>query len=174
MSCDLLPADDASPHHYQADAFDVLDGYDHWDIIIAHPPCTALCVSGNRYYSGTTAREDSVRFVRDLAEVMDDHARIGWAIENPVGVLSSRWRKPTQYVQPYEFGHAESKRTGLWLERLPKLSPTHRVPMPDRGHWDNQTPSGQNRLGPSADRWKVRSKTYQGIADAMALQWGNL
>jgi hypothetical protein len=90
-------------------------------------------------------------------------------MENPVGVLPI---KASQYVQPYEHGHTESKKTGLWLHNLPKLTPTNTLPRPDCGYWDNQTPSGQNKLGPSADRWKIRSETYQGIANAMADQWG--
>ena len=90
-------------------------------------------------------------------------------MENPVGVLPL---KPTQYIQPWQFGHPESKKTGLWLWGLPKLEPTDLLPTPAKGHWDNQTPSGQNKLGPSPDRWKIRSKTYDGIALAMANQWG--
>jgi len=89
-------------------------------------------------------------------------------MENPVGVLPI---KASQYVQPYEFGHAESKKTGLWLHNLPKLQPTDVLEKPSCGHWDNQTPSGQNKLGPSLDRWKIRSKTYSGIAQAMAEQF---
>lgn len=90
---------------------------------------------------------------------------------NPVGIISSTIRKPDQIIQPWQFGHPESKTTCLWLKNLPRLVPTHVLEKPARGYWDNQTPSGQNKLAPSADRWKVRSKTYQGIADAMADQW---
>ena len=160
-SCDLLPADDGSPHHIIGDAFAVIAS-GKWDLIIAHPPCTALAVSGNRWYTGSAEREDAITFVKDLAALMSLHAP-RWAIENPVGVLSSRWRKPTQYVQPWQFGHGETKKTGLWLHGLASLTPTDVVDGREQRVW---------RMGPSADRWKERSKTYQGIASAMAGQWG--
>ena len=96
------------------------------------------------------------------------------ALENPIGCISTRIRKPDQTIQPWQFGHAESKATCLWLKGLPPLQPTNIVPKPACGHWENQTPSGQNKLGPSEDRWKIRSTTYQGIALAMAAQWGGL
>jgi hypothetical protein len=92
------------------------------------------------------------------------------ALENPVGCISTRIRKPSQTIQPWQFGHAESKATCLWLKGLPLLVPTQIMPRPESGHWENQTPSGQNKLGPSADRWKIRSATYSGIASAMAKQ----
>jgi hypothetical protein len=94
-------------------------------------------------------------------------------IENPVSVISTRIRKPDQIIQPWQFGHPESKATCLWLLGLPLLQPTNVLPKPATGRWSNQTPTGQNNLGPSADRWKERSKTYSGIAEAMAQQWGN-
>jgi hypothetical protein len=94
------------------------------------------------------------------------------ALENPIGCISSRIRKPDQKIHPWQFGHPESKTTCLWLKNLPHLIPTNVLTKPESGRWENQTPSGQNKLGPSKDRWKIRSKTYQGIADAMAAQWG--
>jgi hypothetical protein len=112
--------------------------------------------------------EDALNFVQLLM-----HAPVQKiAIENPVGVISTRIRKPDCLIQPYEFGHPESKKTCLWLKNLPVLQPTNVCAKPASGYWDNQTPSGQNRLGPSPDRWKERSKTYPGIASAMASQWG--
>jgi len=142
-----------------------------WDLIIAHPPCTYLCSSGLHW---NTRRPDraaqtvlALDFVMKLMHAPCHHI----AIENPIGCISSRIRKPDQIIQPYQFGHAESKSTCLWLSGLPVLTPTKVMSKPDCGHWENQTPSGQNKLGPSADRWKIRSATYQGIADAMAAQW---
>jgi hypothetical protein len=96
------------------------------------------------------------------------------ALENPIGCISSRIRKPDQIIHPWQFGHPESKTTCLWLKGLPPLIPTNILTKPESGRWENQTPSGQNKLGPSKDRWKIRSKTYQGIADAMAAQWGRI
>ena len=170
MSCDLLPTDNPGPH-YQGDVRDVIDY--PWDLMIAHPPCTALAVSGARHFDAKRLdgrQQAGASFVLWLSKV--DIPRI--AIENPVGVLSTLWSKPSQVVQPWQYGHPEAKATCLWLKNLPNLIPTNIVPKPDKGYWDNQTPSGQNKLGPSADRWKVRSATYQGIADAMAEQWGSL
>ena len=95
------------------------------------------------------------------------------AIENPVGIMSTKWRKPNQIIQPWQFGHPESKSTCFWLKGLPNLEPTNILEKPKCGYWSNQTPSGQNKLGPSPDRDKIRSKTYTGIARAMADQWGN-
>jgi hypothetical protein len=111
--------------------------------------------------------EDALALVRTLMDA--DCPRI--AIENPIGCISSRIRKPNQIIQPWQFGHPESKSTCLWLKNLPNLVPTQILEKPASGRWENQTGSGQNKLGPSADRWKIRSKTYQGIADAMAAQW---
>lgn len=169
-SCDLLPCDDGSQFHYQGDCWEVIKK--GWDLIIMHPPCTALAVSGNAHY-GTGKpknhlRVEAIKWTLDLYEHAKNHAP-KVCFENPVGVLPV---KPSQYVQPYEYGHPESKKTGLWLHNLPNLVPTKILQKPDRGYWDNQTPSGQNKLAPSEDRWKIRSATYQGIADAMAKQWG--
>jgi len=168
MSCDLLPTDVPGPH-YTGDVRDVLDY--PWDLMIAHPPCTDIAVSGARHFESKRMdgrQQSGISFVKMLSKA--DIPRI--AIENPVGILSSLWRKPDQVVQPWQYGHPEAKATCLWLTNLPPLQPTKVLSKPSRGYWDNQTPSGQNKLGPSADRWKVRSATYQGIADAMADQWG--
>ena len=173
MSCDLLDTDVPGPH-YKGDVRDVLqDGW--WDLMVAHPPCTYLSVSGMHW----TARglrdpqltEDALDFVRLLLAAPVDRI----AIENPVSVISSRIRKPDQIIQPWQFGHDASKKTCLWLKGLPPLQPTSIVsPRMVRGRprWGNQTDGGQNRLPPSDDRWKIRSETYDGIADAMASQWG--
>jgi hypothetical protein len=168
-SCDLLPTD--SPGlHYQGPVEDMLD--QHWDMLIAFPPCTYLCASGMHWTvrgkRDPQLTEDALAFVSKLLQAPVNRI----ALENPVGVISTRIRKPDCIIQPYEFGHPESKKTCLWLKNLPALKPTHICKKPASGHWSNQTPSGQNRLGPSSDRWKERSKTYPGIAAAMAEQWG--
>jgi len=165
-SCDLLPAEDGGPH-LQCDVREVLN--DNWDLAIFHPPCTHLAVSGARHFHRKQAEQaDALEFVRALLNA--PIPRI--ALENPVSVISTRIRKPTQILQPYMFGHPESKKTCLWLVNLPALRPTDI--MRNRGRWENQTPSGQNKLGPSPDRWKIRSRTYPGIANAMAVQWGEI
>lgn len=165
-SCDLLPAEDDGPH-MQCDVLSVLG--DGWDLMIAHPPCTHLAVSGARHFHKKQKEQgEALEFVGALLDA--PIPRI--CLENPVSVISTRIRKPTQIIQPYHFGHTESKKTCLWLVNLPALRATN--VMIDRGRWDNQTPSGQNKLGPSPDRWKIRSKTYPGIANAMAEQWGSL
>lgn len=163
-SCDLLPADDGGPH-IQGDVREILT--DGWDVMVAHPPCTHLAASGARYFANKQREQrESLEFVRELLEAPIRCI----ALENPVGVISTAIRRPDQIIQPYQFGHAESKKTCLWLKNLPPLTHTDVLPM--RKQWDNQTPSGQNRLPPSADRWKKRSLTYRGIAAAMARQWG--
>jgi hypothetical protein len=170
-SCDLLPADDGSPFHVQGDVADLLVP-DRWDLIIMHPPCTALCVSGNRHYGkGKPKHAERLKAAEWTMALWEQAVRAcpRVCMENPVGVLPI---KATQWVQPWEFGHPESKRTGLWLHGLDLLTPTDVLELPANGVWQNQTPSGQNKLGPSPDRWKIRSKTYQGIASAMAAQWG--
>ena len=171
LSCDLLPTD-APGLHYQGDVFDIIN--DGWDMMIAHPPCTYLSVSGMHW----TARglrdpqltEDALDFVTRLMAA--SIPRI--AIENPISVISSRIRKPDQIINPWQFGHDASKRTCLWLKNLPLLTPTDIVEpriVNGKKRWANQTDSGQNRLPPSDDRWKIRSETYTGIAQAMADQW---
>ena len=174
MSCDLLPTDSPG-QHYQGDVRDVL--YDGWDLMVAHPPCTYLSVSGmhwtTRGLRDPQLTEDALSFVK-LLMAAPIH-RI--AIENPVSVISSRIRKPDQIVNPYEFGHDASKKTCLWLKNLPRLKPTQMIEprlVNGRKRWGNQTDSGQNKLAPSEDRWKIRSTTYSGIAAAMADQWGVL
>jgi len=170
MSCDLLPCDRPGPH-YQGSVFDVID--DGWDLAIFHPPCTYLSVSGmhwtTRGLRDPKLTEDALDFVRRLMECNIP----AWALENPVSIISTKIRKPDQIIQPWRYGHPESKATCLWLKGLPPLKPTNILPLPESKRWDNQTASGQNKLAPSKDRWKIRSATYQGIAQAMAQQWGN-
>ncbi len=168
MSCDLLPTDVLGPH-YQGDIFDVIN--DGWDLMIAHPPCTYLSVSGmhwtTRGLRDPQLTEDALAFVQLLMDAPIERI----AIENPVSVISSRIRKPDQIVQPWWFGHDASKKTCLWLKNLPLLTPTDMLAGDSKTRRGNQTASGQNKLPPSKDRWKIRSATYQGIADAMAAQW---
>lgn len=173
LSCDLLPTDSPGPH-YQGDVTDILN--EGWDLMVAHPPCTYLSVSGmhwtTRGLRDPQLTEDALEFVRLLLNA--PIPRI--ALENPVSVISSRIRKPDQIVTPYMFGHDASKKTCLWLKDLPLLVPTQMVDpriVDGKKRWGNQTDSGQNKLAPSADRWKIRSVTYKGIAEAMASQWGN-
>lgn len=157
MSCDLLPTERLGPH-YQGDVFDVIG--DNWDLMIAHPPCTHLCVSGARWFKEKKEEQaQAVDFF--MALVSADIPKI--ATENPVGIMSTRYRKPDQYIQPWEYGHGETKKTCLWLKNLPLLAPTNIV----EGR-DNRI----HRLPPTADRGKLRSETYQGWADAFAGQWG--
>jgi hypothetical protein len=169
MSCDLLPTDSPGPH-YQGDVFDIIDN--GWDLMIAHPPCTYLAVSGlhwNKRIPGRSEKtEEALVFVQALLDA--DIEKI--ALENPISCISSRIRKPDQIINPWQFGHPESKKTCLWLKSLPLLQHTCVLEKPASGRWDNQTPSGNNKLGPSSDRWKKRSLTYFGIAQAMAEQWG--
>jgi site-specific DNA-cytosine methylase len=173
-SCDILPCSGGHPEwHIQGD---VLEQIQHeWDMMIAFPPCTYLTVSGLHWNKRIPERaektEESLRFV--MALMAADIPRI--VIENPVGVISTRIRKPNQIIQPYEFGEDASKKTCLWLKGLPLLEPTKYVEpriVDGKKRWANQTDSGQNRLGPSPDRASIRSKTYHGIAEAMADQWG--
>ena len=203
MSCDLLPSDSPGPH-YEGDVLDILD--DGWDMMIAHPPCTYLCSSGLHWNKRVEGREEltheAMLFVFNLmGEGFIDNPIPRIALENPIGRISTAYRKPDQVIQPWQFGHDASKSTCLWLKNLPPLEPTKIIdPVysckcgqmfgyelgkygcpncggekgPARTIWGNQTPSGQNKLGPSPDRWKLRSITYQGIADAMADQWGSL
>lgn len=172
LSCDLLPAETPGAH-YQGDVRDILG--DGWDIMIAHPPCTYLAGSGLHWNGRIPGRaeksEESLVFVAELMAAPIERI----AIENPVGLISSRIRKPDQIIQPYQFGHDASKRTCLWLQGLPALDPTEYVSprmVNGRARWGNQTDGGQNKLTPSPDRWKLRSETYAGIAQAMADQWG--
>ena len=171
-SCDLLPSESPLGDHYQCDVTEILDH--GWDLLIAHPPCTYLSVSGmhwtTRGLRDPKLTEDALDFVRLFMDAPIERI----AIENPVSVISSRIRKPDQIIQPYQFGHDASKKTCLWLKGLPLLKPTQMVEpriVNGKQRWGNQTDSGQNKLPPSKDRWKLRSKTYEGIADAMAAQW---
>ena len=176
-SCDLLPSERPGPHHC-GDVTKILD--DGWDLLIAHPPCTYLCSSGARWMSDPARQvkmEEALDFVRFLLDAPIEKI----ALENPVGIISTQIRKPDQYVHPYQFGDDAAKKTGLWLKNLPLLVPDPADYVEPKlieykgktvKRWGNQSPCGANNLGPSADRWKERSRTYQGIADAMAAQWG--
>ena len=197
VSCDLLPSKAGGPH-IQGNAFDILG--DGWDLMVAHPTCTKLTVAAawTLYHPDDRElpfdrRRPHPKFpdrLREQDEAAEDFMRFAnapirrKAIENPVGVMSTRWRKPDQTIQPYQFGDDASKRTCLWLEDLPPLVVPPRSTWakpriaidPLKGHeverWSNQTDSGQNRLGPSEDRWALRSETYPGIARAFAENWG--
>lgn len=179
-SCDLLPADDRDPKHIQCDIRDLLatppvcsTWHGHiipheWDLMIAHPPCTMLTKAGARWWKGREAEQDeALDLVRTLL-----HAPIPRiAIENPPGAIGSRIRPANQYIHPWEFGHPEKKTTGLWLVGLPCLRPTKDV----RAEMEALPRKLQERVhfaAPGPDRWKVRSITYPGIAQAMAEQWG--
>lgn len=161
MSCDLLPTESPGPH-YLGDVRDVLDY--PWDLMIAHPPCTHLSVSGARHFQEKRMdgrQQAAASFFLALAKA--DIPAI--AVENPVCVMSSLWRQPDQTIQPWQFGHGETKATCLWLKGLPLLRPTCVVEgREQRVH----------RMAPSTDRWKERSRTYPGIAEAMAQQWGSI
>lgn len=160
-SCDLLPAEDGSFFHYQEDVRKCLFDLE-WDLMIAHPPCTHLAVSGARWFKEKQAEQlEALEFVRRLLDA--PIPRI--ALENPISIISSHIRKPDQIIQPWMFGHGETKATCLWLKNLPKLVPTNIVAGRE---------AKVHRMPPGPDRWKERSRTYQGIADAMAEQWGSL
>ena len=174
VSCDLLPSE-TEGNHYRGDVRDILS--DGWDLMIAHPPCTYLCSSGLFRNINNPERQkktdESLEFVHILLNAPIERI----ALENPIGCISTQIRKPDQIIQPYQFGEDASKSTCLWLKNLPKLQPTLFVEprlVNGKKRWGNQTDSGQNRLGPSEDRWKERSRTYKGIAQAMADQWGTL
>lgn len=175
-SCDLLPSERGGKH-FQHDVRFYLQPHFEWDLMIAHPPCTYLSVSGmhwtKRGLRDPKLTEDALDFVQHLMNAPIEKI----AIENPVSIISSRIRKPDQIVNPYHFGEDASKKTCLWLKGLPPLRPTQFVEprvVDGKPRWGNQTDSGQNRLAPSDDRWKDRSRTYQGIANAFAAQWGAL
>lgn len=158
MSCDLLPTDVPGPH-YQGDIFDVVDY--PWDLLIAHPPCTHLSVSGARHFADKRMdgrQQSAVSFFLRLAKL--NIPRI--AIENPICIMSSMWRKPDQVIQPWQYGHGETKATALWLKGLPRLTPANIV---------EGREARVHKMPPHPDRWKFRSTTYSGIAQAMASQW---
>lgn len=171
LSVDLLPADDGQnlrpdgTGHYTGPVEHVLEDplrFGRWDLMVAFPPCTHLSVSGARWHAEKRAdgrQQQALAFVRYLMAAPVPHI----AIENPVSVISSHIRRPDQTIQPWQFGHGETKRTCLWLTDLPKLEPTDVVDGREQRVW---------RMGPSPERWKERSKTFAGIARAMADQWG--
>jgi len=157
MSCDLLPTDAPGPH-YRGSVFDVIG--DGWDLMVAHPPCTHLAVSGAKWFKNKVAEQaEALDFVRRLLDAPIPKI----ALENPVSVISTRIRRPDQIIQPWMFGHGETKKTCLWLKNLPRLVATDVV---------DGREARVHRMPPSPDRWKLRSTTYKGIADAMADQWG--
>ena len=158
-SCDLLDCDGDNEYHFRGDVLDILDAK-KWDLMIAHPPCTHLAVSGARWFKDKVKEQaESLDFVRELMGC--NIPKI--AIENPISIISSKIRKPDQIIQPWQYGHGETKATCLWLKNLPKLKPTNIV----EGRYQKC-----HLLPPTPDRWKIRSKTYDGIAKAMAEQWG--
>lgn len=175
-SCDLLDAEEPSRYHLKGDAREWIEigcppdshkPYQYWiqpwDMLLAFPPCTDLCVSGARWFEEKRASGEQQASI-DLFMAFANAPVPRIAIENPVGIMSSMWREPDQIIQPWQFGHGETKATCLWLKGLPPLLPTKIVPGREpRVH----------RMSPSPDRWKERSRTYEGIADAMAAQWGN-
>ncbi len=166
-SCDFLPSEGSQNQHWQGDIRILLNEHSNWDLMIAHPPCQHLAVSGARWFKDKQIEQKAaLEFVQMLLDA--PIPRI--CLENPVSIISSRIRKPDQIIQPWMFGHEETKTTCLWLKGLPPLKPTAIMEVRNR----NLTPSGQNKLGPSPDRWKERSRTYHGIALAMATQWGSL
>jgi len=159
-SCDLLPTDQPNGNHYQGSVLDIIGN--GWDLMIAHPPCTDLAVSGARHFAAKIAdgrQQRALDFVRLLMNAPIERI----AIENPISVISSKIRKPDQIIQPWQFGHGETKSTCLWLKNLPLLKPTNIVEGREQRIW---------KMPPGPDRWKKRSETFQGIADAMAEQWG--
>lgn len=158
-SCDLLPTE-IPGKHYQGYLEDYIGAGNEWDMIIAHPPCTHLAVSGARWFKDKKKEQDyAIAFFMMIANRQCEKI----CIENPISIMSTEWRKPDQIIQPWQFGHGETKATCLWLKGLPLLQSTNIVEgREQRVH----------KLPPSPDRWKERSRTYQGIADAMAEQWG--
>ena len=182
-SCDLMPTE-APGNHHRRDIFDpqvMLMTPGAWDLLIAHPPCQFLSVSGYHWVYRRPERLEKVKAALEFFRLMLDAPIPRICVENPIGITSTRIARPTQTIQPYEFGEDASKKTGLWLKGLPFLQSTERIPGrmvmwkgKMRERWANQTDSGQNRLGPSPTRAADRARTYEGIADAMADQWGKL
>ena len=175
-SCDLLDSDSCNDRHIKGDCVNVIA--QGWDIIIMHPPCTALTVAGNAHYGEGMKkyqeRLDSVEWTKNLFSLAVNSARIGVCMENPVGVLPRMaGLKCSQYIQPYHFGHKEQKKTGLWLHGLPALVHTDNV-FDEMMKLPKRERERLHYLPPSKDRWKIRSTTFQGIANAMASQWGVL
>lgn len=162
-SCDLLPCEADPTWHFRGDIAGPLSAPHHWDLVIAHPPCTDLAVSGARWFKEKQADGRQQASIDFFLRFVDCAPR--WAIENPVGIMSRLYRKPNQIVHPWQFGHGETKATCLWLGGLPPLVPTDVV---------GGREARVHRMPPSPDRWKLRSLTYPGIAAAMAAQWGAL
>ena len=157
ISCDFLPTERPGPH-YEGDVFDILDS--SFDLLIAFPPCTHLAVSGARWFKDKKQEQkEALSFVRRLMEAPIERI----AIENPISVISSKIRKPDQIIQPWMFGHGETKATCLWLKNLEKLVPTNIV---------EGREARIHKMPPSKDRWRERSRTFTGIAEAMSEQWG--
>ncbi|CAB5171058.1 hypothetical protein UFOVP155_63 [uncultured Caudovirales phage] len=156
-SCDMLPTEIPGKHH-QGNVLEIIN--DGWDLMIAHPPCTHLAVSGARWFTEKKLEQaDALLFVRMLLDATIDKI----ALENPISIISTKVRKPDQIIQPWQFGHGETKATCLWLKNLPNLTPTNIV---------EGREARIHKMPPSPDRWKERSRTFKGIADAMAEQWG--
>lgn len=157
MSCDILPSETPGPH-YEGPVEDVLNN--GWDMMIAHPPCTHLAVSGARWFKDKQEEQkEALEFVRLLLDAPIDRI----ALENPISIISSKIRKPTQIIQPWQFGHGETKATCLWLKSLPKLVPSDIV---------DGREAKVHKMAPGPNRWRERSRTFTGIAQAMAEQWG--
>ena len=161
-SCDLEPAEDGSAYHFEQDVTEVLYGY-AWDLVIACPPCTDLASSGARWWPEKRADGRQQRAVEFVLSLWAARMNRPMALENPVGYLSTAWRKPDQIIQPWQYGHGEVKTTCLWLRGLPLLKPTQVVQGREQRVW---------RMPESSNRARERSRTYQGVADAMATQWG--
>ena len=176
VSCDYGPSESAGGKHVVGDVRELLD--DGWDMLIVFPDCTYLTVANNKSMQrgcskytaqqGQALRTEAIDLFMRLAECAIPKT----AIENPIGIMSTRYRKPDQIVQPWQFGEDASKATCLWLKGLPLLRPTNVLPGGKAARRANQTPGGQNKLGPSPTRARDRSRTYKGIAEAMAEQWG--
>lgn len=177
-SCDLLEADESEfkEFHLKGDVRDFIGappgGGGQWDMMVAHPPCTYLAVSGLHWNKRRPGREKLTAGALAFVQLLLGANIPRIAVENPIGCISTRIRKPDQIIQPWQFGHDASKATCLWLKGLPSLRPTEILPGGKAARRANQTASGQNKLAPSPDRWKLRSLTYPGIARAMAEQWG--
>ena len=177
VSCDLLDTESPGPH-YKGDIQYLLN--QHWDLMIAHPPCTYLSVSGLHWNGRVEGRAQKTEEALDFVNMLMSQDIDKICIENPVSCISSRIRKPDQIIQPHWFGEDASKATCLWLKNLPLLVPTNSYPgreVVDKNgkiklRWGNQTDSGNNKLAPSEHRWKDRSRTFLGIAEAMAEVWG--
>jgi site-specific DNA-cytosine methylase len=169
VSCDLLPTEKPG-FHYQCDVFDIIN--EGWDLMVAHPPCTDLAVSGAAWFKEKIADGRQQRAL-DFVQALMNAPIPMIAIENPISVISSKIRKPDQIIQPWMFGHRETKATCLWLKGLPKLVPTTDLKEETMALPRNER-MRLHYLPPSADRWKIRSETFQGIADAMANQWGKV